>query len=554
MRTLALLPSTTLSHLTDQWYRLEQLSNITLSLRRTYRDYINLIQSLARFFPRLCIFRGANLERRHYGRRHWRFGNDGRIWTLLGKDSMQKMWEDKIQKLRYVLVHNFLRKLCYGSKKWRWLNQWTISNPRVLSEELQELLVQTLSYLTREFLQQWTTSSRIPAFKKEVSLEEMKDRFLWGRQIAYLIYEYFRMISNPRVLSEEFVVQTLSYSMREVLQHWTESSIIPSSKEGSVWRNKKAPKKVPFSSWKTDRLPDLRVLPGHWCRWSCRELCRPFCSCSSQWWYSGIRYKMVRNSIIDDTNPILWHLGKLVQIKNTRVWEIQDRIGIVQYGDSSEEGWTWWSQIENYGEEKYRAEFENEEFLGPKRKLWKERRGQEYQGTKQRGQRTLGDCWQWKANGQCSKGDNCSFRHDINKRAKLTQPNPSPSSFMQQNERNASRTRSPKGKSPSGRMSRWPCKDYLKGTCTNSFCEKWHLQYACFTSQKMDADLVKSALMHTARLMNSLAEGLKRMVTKVQWLYWKLHDNWVAYFKMWSRQFFTWAIFGAHVYEKCRFG
>ena len=72
------------------------------------------------------------------------------------------------------------------------------------------------------------------------------------------------------------------------------------------------------------------------------------------------------------------------------------------------------------------------------------------------------------------KGDNCSFRHDINKRAKLTQPNPSPNSFMRQNERNASRTRSPRGKSPSGRMSRWPCKDYLKGTCTNSFCEKWH--------------------------------------------------------------------------------
>ena len=93
------------------------------------------------------------------------------------------------------------------------------------------------------------------------------------------------------------------------------------------------------------------------------------------------------------------------------------------------------------------------------------------QRTKQRGQRTLGDCWQWKANGQCSKGDNCSFRHDFNKRAKMTQPNSSPNSFMQQNERNASRTRSPRGKSPSGRMSRWPCKDYLKGTCT---CEKWH--------------------------------------------------------------------------------
>ena len=37
-----------------------------------------------------------------------------------------------------------------------------------------------------------------------------------------------------------------------------------------------------------------------------------------------------------------------------------------------------------------------------------------HQVTKQREQRTPGDCWQWKANGQCSKADNCSFRHDVN--------------------------------------------------------------------------------------------------------------------------------------------
>ena len=40
------------------------------------------------------------------------------------------------------------------------------------------------------------------------------------------------------------------------------------------------------------------------------------------------------------------------------------------------------------------------------------------QGTEQRAQRILGDCWQWETNGQCVKGDNCSFRHDINKRGK----------------------------------------------------------------------------------------------------------------------------------------
>ena len=123
----------------------------------------------------------------------------------------------------------------------------------------------------------------------------------------------------------------------------------------------------------------------------------------------------------------------------------------------------------------------------------------------QRGQRILGDCWHWETNGQCSEGDNCSFRHDINKRAKMTQPNPSPSSFMQQNERNASRTRSPRGRSPSGRMSRWLCKDYLKGTCTNSLCGT--LQNACSTRPRAVADLVKSALMRIARLINSLAKG-----------------------------------------------
>ena len=57
------------------------------------------------------------------------------------------------------------------------------------------------------------------------------------------------------------------------------------------------------------------------------------------------------------------------------------------------------------------------------------------QGTKQRVQRILGDCWQWESNGQCSKGDNCSFRHDVNKRGKITKSNTSPNSFMQQNER-----------------------------------------------------------------------------------------------------------------------
>ena len=104
--------------------------------------------------------------------------------------------------------------------------------------------------------------------------------------------------------------------------------------------------------------------------------------------------------------------------------------------------------------------------------------------TKQRVQRILGDSWQWETNGQCVKGNNCSFRHDVDKRGKITPSNPSPNSFTQQSERKPSRTRSPRGRSPSGRMSRWSCKDYFRGTCNNSFCEKWHPPECLFYKTK----------------------------------------------------------------------
>ena len=105
------------------------------------------------------------------------------------------------------------------------------------------------------------------------------------------------------------------------------------------------------------------------------------------------------------------------------------------------------------------------------------------QRTKQRGQRTLGDCWQWEANGQCSKGDNCSFRHDANKRAKMTQPNRL-RCLSCSRVREMRREPEVPVESPSGRMSRWPCKDHLQGICTNSFCEKWHPPECLFYKTK----------------------------------------------------------------------
>ena len=105
-------------------------------------------------------------------------------------------------------------------------------------------------------------------FKRKVSLKEqkaqMQDRFLRGRQIAYLIYEYSRVTGA-----------------NDSVENYADLFTI-------VLRN-----------------DDIQEFDSKW---------------------DGI----------NDENPIWWHLGRIVQMKNTRVWETQDRIGIVQYGESSE--------------------------------------------------------------------------------------------------------------------------------------------------------------------------------------------------------------------------
>ena len=131
------------------------------------------------------------------------------------------------------------------------------------------------------------------------------------------------------------------------------------------------------------------------------------------------------------------------------------------------------------------------------------------QGTKYRVQRILGDCWQWETNGQCVKGDNCSFRHDI---------------FMQQNERKPSRDPEvPEVKVRMVECHDGLCKDYLRGTCNNSFCGT--LQNACTSRPRVVVNLGKGARLHIVRLMNSRRKCLKRIMTKVLWLRWK-KGNW----------------------------
>ena len=188
-------------------------------------------------------------------------------------------------------------------------------------------------------------------FKRRVSLEEQKaqkeDSFFRGRQIAYLIYEYFPVTgANDSV--ENYV----------------------------------------------DR----------------RELCRPIHSCSSQWWYSG---NSIRNGMefflsmtqipSDDILEGLYKLRIRESEKLKTVLKLYDlEIHQKKLGPD-------YHRLKTMVKRSIERDFRMRNF-GARDGNYEKNAVVKNLGTKQRGQRILGDCWQWETNGQCSKGDNCRRR------------------------------------------------------------------------------------------------------------------------------------------------
>ena len=87
-------------------------------------------------------------------------------------------------------------------------------------------------------------------------------------------------------------------------------------------------------------------------------------------------------------------------------------------------------------------------------------------------ERGQGVCYQWRAKGQCSRGDQCSFLHERAKSTPKTATSSEPPKHPRG--RSASRKRSLRGRSPPGKSNRLPCRDFLKVTCTKLPCDYWH--------------------------------------------------------------------------------
>ena len=102
----------------------------------------------------------------------------------------------------------------------------------------------------------------------------------------------------------------------------------------------------------------------------------------------------------------------------------------------------------------------------------------------------------------------------MNKRAKSIQPNPPPRSSTQEGEKCIENQKSFEAEAQVGECLHCRARITSKELAPLHYVKNGILQDDCSTSPKRDAGLEKSALMRIARLMNSPAAGLKRMVTK----------------------------------------
>ena len=115
-----------------------------------------------------------------------------------------------------------------------------------------------------------------------------------------------------------------------------------------------------------------------------------------------------------------------------------------------------------------------------------------------------GQCCQWKEKDQCSKGDQCSFRHESNDREQKPIPKAAtPSEPSPTRGRRMSRKRSIRGKSNPSMILRQPCKCFLEGNCTRSPCEYWHPPECHFHKLNRDVKQGMNVYSRIVRLANN---------------------------------------------------
>ena len=167
-------------------------------------------------------------------------------------------------------------------------------------------------------------------------------------------------------------------------------------------------------------------------------------------------------------------------------------------------------------------------------------------GTKACVERKVGKCFQWKAHGQCSKGDSCSFSHDRlaqrdlcsvqRRKGRSSSPTPSWRPRLT-NERQKSSKRS-REDSSSDKKNKNPCR---YKNCKIRHVDLGILSCVKTTSLRPDAFMEENVSSDMLRLRRCPANSKRKMVRKDQLLYWRNLHNWVVYLKIliWQSLFYV---------------
>ena len=256
-------------------------------------------------------------------------------------------------KIKLPLVLIIRRKLCYGSKKWKWLILLTSENLRdqfygkdFPNSEMQD--AKSASALNKII--------QNSDFKEKISLKKQtaqkKDPFLRGRQIAFMICDYFRVTDAHDTVehcADLFSVTLHEDNIQEFDTRWDEVLLS-------------------MSKFPSDDI--LESLYKMWIRESDQlKIVLEFCDMKNVQKISMPNYQKLKTMVKRSIDQKL------------RLRNFDARHGRIETGA-----------------------------------VVKSRKGLSgVEGGK-------GACYQWKEKGQCSNGDQCSFRHESDDRAPKTKP------------------------------------------------------------------------------------------------------------------------------------
>ena len=111
-----------------------------------------------------------------------------------------------------------------------------------------------------------------------------------------------------------------------------------------------------------------------------------------------------------------------------------------------------------------------------------------------------------------------------------------PSEPPTQRVRSASRKKSLRGSSSSGKFARQTCRDYIKGKCTKSPCDYWHPPECQFHKTESGCRFGDKCSFAHRQVEGQPNKIPKKDGDKSAVAFCKVHDSWVAYFRTQSRR------------------